>query len=105
MGQFLCIYPNVCLTPKVANTAPNLIIASTMAGAVHVYILNIDLERWHVCDKHCLLSWIRGISAIATDVETLYVASHEGSVTALSPRRSPKCSEYQVASQTLARLE
>ena len=73
----------VCVSnPKVANAAPYLIIASTMPGAVHVYILNIDSERWHVCDKHCLPPWIRGISAIATDGETLYIASHKGSVTA-----------------------
>lgn len=73
----------VCVSsPKVASAVPHLIIASTMPGAVHVYILNIDSERWHVCDKHCLPSWISSISAIATDGETLYIASHKGSITA-----------------------
>ena len=37
-----------------------------------MYILNMDSERWHVCDKHCLPSWISSISAIAT--------SHSGPV-------------------------
>ena len=70
--------------PKVASAAPYLIIASTMPNAAHVYILNMHSEKWHVCDKHCLPSWISSISAIATDGETLYIASHKGSVTACS---------------------
>ena len=70
--------------PKVASTAPYLIIASTMPNAAHVYILNMHSEKWYYCDKHCLPSWISSISAIATDGETLYIAPHKGSVTACS---------------------
>ena len=60
--------------PKVASAAPYLIIASTMPNAAHVYILNMHSEKWHVCDKHCLSSWISSISAMQLMVKlcTLY---------------------------------
>ena len=80
----MCLSQNVCLIPRLPALLHISSLRSTVADDVHVHILNLDSKKWCYCDKRRLPSWISSISAIATDGETLYIASHKGSVTACS---------------------
>ena len=78
----------VCVcTPKVTSTASYLIVTFSagffdfMRG---LCILDVDSNKWHVCDYRHLPSWINGPNAIATDGEIVYIASESGSMASCS---------------------
>ena len=73
----------VCVcNPKVTSTALYLVVGYFDRRVLS--ILNLDSNKWHVCDDRHLPSWINGLGAIATDGEILYIASKTGYIVACS---------------------